>query len=191
MNWPTFRRAAWRLAKTAAAGLRAVFLDLPRWLAGLPVVRAVVNSRLVRATFRYIAKPLAITAIAWVLLPSHTALPVRAGVVAAVFLATDLLLNSRLGRRLEDAALEGLRVFWSRLAAAFLADLFHWVMHLFRQMLEAADRVLYQVDEWLRFRAGQGRRRCCSRRRSGSRGSSSSTAPASRSTCCSSRRSTR
>jgi hypothetical protein len=158
VNWPTFRRAAWRLAKTAAAGLRAVFLDLPRWLAGLPVVRAVVNSRLVRATFRYIAKPLAVTAIAWVLLPSHTALPVRAGVVAAVFLATDLLLNSRLGRRLEHAALEGMRVFWSRLAAAFLADLFHWVMHLFRQMLEAADRVLYQVDEWLRFRAGQGRR---------------------------------
>ena len=50
----------------------------------LPTVRAVVNSRVVRMTFRYVAKPLAVTAIAWLLLPGRTPLPVRAGVVAAV-----------------------------------------------------------------------------------------------------------
>src|SRR6185295_11077346 len=49
------------------------------------------------------------------------------------------------------------RVAWERFALVVIVDLFHWIMQIFEQILERFDRLLYEMDEWLRFRGGQGR----------------------------------
>ena len=116
-----------------------------------------MTSPAARLAFRYVAQPLVFTGIAWAFLPHHMDSAFRAASLGVVFVAAAVLLNTRVGRMLSHAFFEGLRVMWERVAAGILADVGRWVLHSFQQMLERFDRVLYEVDEWLRFRHGQGK----------------------------------
>jgi hypothetical protein len=71
------------------------------------------------------------------------------------FLLVLMLLNSGVGRNLEEELVEQVSRSWNRLHADLLPGLFRAVMSFFDRMLEAIDRVLYTVDEWLRFRSGE------------------------------------
>ena len=46
---------------------------------------------------------------------------------------------------------------WHRLRIHVFAALVRYIMDVFHQLLEAIERFLYTVDEWLRFRAGESR----------------------------------
>ncbi len=81
----------------------------------------------------------------------------RAALGGGAFVAANLLLNSRHVRALEGALLHRLRMGWEKLTGNILTGLYHMVMAFFEAVLEDVDRALYQVDEWLRFRSGQGR----------------------------------
>jgi hypothetical protein len=69
----------------------------------------------------------------------------------------SLVLHSRLGLYLEEVAADRLVRVWRLLRADLLPGLFRWVLYFFRRLVENVERVLYTVDEWLRFRSGQGR----------------------------------
>src|SRR5262249_41858893 len=69
-------------------------------------------------------------------------------------LAATLLLNSALGQQLEEAATDALVRGWHLLSVDLFPGLFRWVMRLFKRLLEGVERVIYTVDEWLRFRQG-------------------------------------
>src|SRR5262249_54271983 len=80
--------------------------------------------------------------------------PALAGVVT--FLAAALLLNTRQARDAQEIVTD-----WAVRHGQRLVDLFprllRFVMEVSRWFLERIDRLLYSVDEWLRFRSGEGR----------------------------------
>ncbi len=68
-----------------------------------------------------------------------------------------LVLNSRLGRDMGEIATEWLLEALERVGIQSLLALFRWVMEVFRSAVDAVDRLLYAMDEWLRFRTGEHR----------------------------------
>src|SRR5262249_29972168 len=106
---------------------------------------------------RYLARPLAAGLLVGLLgLPALTA---REAFVAsaAAFLAGCFFFNSRLASELEEALLDWIAGVWLRLNVELLPALFHFIMAVFKRIVEAIDRFLYTVDEWLRFRTGESR----------------------------------
>ncbi|HWE37927.1 MAG TPA: hypothetical protein VG406_15260 [Isosphaeraceae bacterium] len=153
-----FRRSALEGARLAWRGVRGVLIDAPSWLLGRRVVRRLIESRAMRALWRWGIEPLALTSPAWLLLPhgeSHRRM--NYSIAASSFLATSLLLNTRAGRRTEELVVDRLHAAWHRFGFEFIPGLFRLVMEFFNRLLEGVDRLLYSVDEWLRFRGGEGR----------------------------------
>jgi len=137
--------------------VRTIVIDVPAAVVRLPAVRRVLESRLFILVVRYVLKPLPLAALTWILLRGLGVEPILAGMDGIVVLvAISFLVNSRLGRNLEELVSEWLLRRWDYLRTLF-PGLFRLVMDLFKRLLEAIDRLLYAVDEWLRFRGGQGR----------------------------------
>ena len=45
---------------------------------------------------------------------------------------------------------------WHRFGLRMIIGVFWFVVDLFRAILETIERLMYSVDEWLRFRSGEG-----------------------------------
>lgn len=73
------------------------------------------------------------------------------------FAITALFVNSWVGRWFTEETTEVLSETWRRVRVNFLANVLGWIVWLFSELLAAIDRMLYAVDEWLRFRAGQSK----------------------------------
>ncbi|MGE3820162.1 MAG: hypothetical protein AB7I30_12140, partial [Isosphaeraceae bacterium] len=71
------------------------------------------------------------------------------------FVGASLVFNTRLGRDAEEAVIEALVRCWRALVHDFIPGLYRWVMTAFEKVVEGVERVIYAVDEWLRFRSGQ------------------------------------
>ena len=158
---------------------------LPARLLAIPLFRWLFASRAATIFWRFLLKPLIATLPVWLLGPrfglDHRAVELSA---AGVFLLATVLFNSRLGRDVEeilaDEAVRAWRQFWLDI----VPGLFRLVLQTFDRILEAVERLLYAVDEWLRFRSGQSAAdRWPARRYSGSSGFSSRTWCGSMSTC--------
>jgi hypothetical protein len=108
-------------------------------------------------TFRFVVKPLLPTLVFWEVLPPESTGWQTAGTIGGIFIALNLALNSRLGRMAEEMLIDGIVEGWHRFGLRFLAGLFWWVIDLFRRHLELIERLLYTVDEWLRFKSGENR----------------------------------
>ncbi len=157
LNWPAFRASCGRLAYGLAKLLVWALRDAPRWVLRRPWVRALIQSPVTAAVVRYGLEPLSIAAAVWGIIrlrfPAHDA---RTG-SAVAFVIAEALLNSATGRIVERAIIDAVRRAWERLTLVIIADVFAVVMAAFQRLLEWVDRVIYQVDEWLRFRSDQGR----------------------------------
>jgi hypothetical protein len=154
---PAFRRQVaggllllWRL-------VRGLLYDLPAAFLRLPAVRAFFGSRAYLLTYQYALKPLF-----WSALIGLTVFLCGAGEVAslaaggAAFVPVSLLLHSRLGLRLEEACADAAARWWRLFRVDVLPGLFRLVLDFFRRRVEGVERLLYAVDEWLRFRGGEG-----------------------------------
>jgi hypothetical protein len=139
--------------------LRLVLWVWPTRLASLPAVRAFLATPAVVALGRWLVHPLLLTAVilAPAMLVARPDPEEAAWAGALMFLAASLLLNSRPGERIKDAIVDGLEHGWGRLTGEFLPGLYRAIMEFFRRTLEVIDRLLYAVDEWLRFHSGEGR----------------------------------
>ncbi|MGQ9573982.1 MAG: hypothetical protein ACUVUC_01565 [Thermoguttaceae bacterium] len=158
LNFASFRRATGRVLKSwwqaAREGLAALLRSLAHW----PPLERLLRSRLFALSMRYLVKPLALATLAWWgLLPHYLYWWQSAASGLVLFIAAHLLLNSRLGRDLEELVAEGLVQAWRRIGLRILSSLFLLVMDLFKRFLLAVERLLYAVDEWLRFKSGQTR----------------------------------
>lgn len=151
-----FRRVVgWTLWMTYR-GLRAL-IAWPSQILQHPAVRAVLESRPVQLLSRSVLKPLLAAVPVYLALRAGGVEGVPlAAVPALVFAAAGVLLNTRLGRDLEELITDGVVRAWQRLSLALVPALLHWIMVVFRQLVEGLDRWLYRVDEWLRFRKGEG-----------------------------------
>ena len=77
--------------------------------------------------------------------------------LGAIFLLLNVLINSRFGRNVEEVLVDWSVESWHRFGIRFLAGLFWWFVDLFRRLMQLIERLMYAVDEWLRFKSGQSR----------------------------------
>jgi hypothetical protein len=144
-------RLLWRV-------VRGVFYDLPAAVMNQPLARAFFQSRLYLLTYQYGVKPFvgaALSALALYLLGADLAISLMAG--AVLFLSLEVLLHSRAGMRLEEAWGDVLLRTWQLFSNDLIPGLFRLILAFFRRLLDDVERLLYTVDEWLRFRSGDSR----------------------------------
>jgi hypothetical protein len=154
---PRFRAAVWELLKLAGQTLKLVFYDSFRRFFGLPLVQRFLGSPPVLFIFRYAGKPAAPTLLVWLLLPSGMAVGSSMIAVGSMFLLLNLLINSRLGRNFEEMVIDWCVENIHRFGVQFLLGLFWWLVDLFRRIMNWIERLMYAVDELLRFKSGQSR----------------------------------
>lgn len=158
IHWPEFRSGVWLIVRSTWLLLRGVILDLPRFLYRLPGVATLLRSLPVLLFRRYLLTPLALTLIVWKGLPALGLYDEwNPWVGVAVLVLSFLALNSRMGRDSEELFWEYLGRLWHRFRVTVIIGLFNLIVDLFRQVMDALERLLYGVDEWLRFRTGESR----------------------------------
>ncbi len=153
-----FRRALLRAAVKTWHGLRWLAGDLPAWLLRLPWMVRLLQSRPWLLVYQFILKPLLWAALCTLgLYDLGLGLSLSLGVGAGVFAVGSLLLNSRLGMYVEEVGTDHVMRTWQLLRADIVPGLVRWVLYLFRRLQEEVERLIYTVDEWLRFRPGDSR----------------------------------
>ncbi len=183
IHWPAFRESIWNSLCRAAQVLYWLAFRMPTELAELPPVRSALESRPILLFRRHALRPLSATLIAGVLLfalgwtarlrLSYVAesdsridwlrylaaidLTVIAWVCAAVLVASWSFFNSRLGRAIEEVVLDRLTTWWQAIRMDLIPGFVRWLLTVFRQLLAITERLLYTVDEWLRFSTGDNR----------------------------------
>ena len=149
-----FRRGVWRVTKTGFHAARVALIDAPRWLLRSELVRQVLRSRLVALGTRFALKPALATVVLWLIGVPGARSP---GGLAVWFLATAAAINSRAGRNVEEMCVDALARLWHRVGLRIITGLFYLIVDVFKALLERTEQLLYTVDEWLRFRSGEGR----------------------------------
>jgi hypothetical protein len=150
-----FRRALlWASVKTWH-GLRWCFHDLPAWLLRLPWVVRILQSEPWLFFYQFVFKPLP-WAVLGALGASYFGGNISASLAAgaAFFAAGSLVVNSRWGTLIEETAADNLMRTWQLIHADLVPGLVRWVIYLYRRLQEEVERLIYTVDEWLRFRPG-------------------------------------
>jgi hypothetical protein len=141
--------------------LKSVFVRFPRFVANLPAVKSALASRGARAVIRYLLKPGLVTAslclIAYWSIPGYRTLPRAslAGIAAGIFLVLDLGLISPIGLLVEEAIDDWIAQRFRVISREVLPGLFRLIVSMFRYLTDMVERIVYTVDEWLRFREGQ------------------------------------
>ena len=155
IHWPWFRNGVFTGLRAAYRGGHFLLLELPVQLFHLPLLQAFFHSRLYLLLYHFLGKPLVYAApVSVMLYLLHFSPAVYLGAAGGVFVAMALLFNSPLGQQLEEIATDGLVRAWHLLSVDFFPGLFRWILFVFRTLTEDVERLIYTVDEWLRFRAG-------------------------------------
>jgi hypothetical protein len=153
-----FRR---RVTDGLALTWHAMMVMLHDWPAAflrLPWVRTILESRPYLLLYQFVLKPLPWAA--GVTVACHLfglALGSALAVGAGAFVLASLLCNSRIGMQVEEVCTDGLVRSWEHLSRDVVPGLYRMVVFLFKRLLEDLERVLYAVDELLRFRTGDSR----------------------------------
>ena len=136
--------------------LRALVVEWPARLLQLPVVQAIVRSLYFRLLTRGLIKPMVVTAVIVACARLGFARTITTGNSLAIFLVVNLILNSRIGRNVDELVTDWVVQSWHRFRIRVLTALLRSIMEFFSRMLENIEAMLYTVDEWLRFRTGEG-----------------------------------
>jgi hypothetical protein len=148
------RRRCVELTWTVWRPLRALLVDLPLRLVRVPWLRQMVSSWPMHLLYWYLLKPLLFTALFWLVIPATiSSVPAALG----TFLAVNVLLNSRTGQAVGEAAFHALLSFWLLLGSGLVPGLVHGILRIFKRITDMVEYLLFSVDEWLRFRRGDSR----------------------------------
>ncbi|HUG93648.1 MAG TPA: hypothetical protein VML55_22605 [Planctomycetaceae bacterium] len=151
-----FRRLLWELVKLSYRAVRGVLFDLPRGFLQLEFVRALRRSRPYELFGRFVLKPLFYTLVVWLTLGlGGVADELPPWWAAAVFALLAIVLNLRISRDIEEVTTERVHKIWYRIRVHVFVALFDLIMGAFKRLLEWIERLLYAVDEWLRFKSGE------------------------------------
>ena len=157
VNSAAFRRAVVGFFKTSFHVFRAVVVEPIRWIVQSPLLQRILHSRLFTLVFRFIVKPSIWTGLIWLVTPESYWRNNPIGAGAIVFLTINLLLNSRIGRTAEEVVVDEIMQGWRRFGLRLITGLFWLIVDFFRRIVQTVERLMYSVDEWLRFRSGDGR----------------------------------
>jgi hypothetical protein len=151
IRWPAFRARVGRAARFA-------FVKVPRAIRQSEVIRRLVHNPLTRFFRRYLLLPIiaGITAVVatWIAGGDSASIGLVGGGAA---LLAGTFFRTPLGRELEDRLDEAMERVWRVVSVNFAIGVLTLIVHFFRAVFEAIDRGIHAVDEWLRFREGEGR----------------------------------
>jgi hypothetical protein len=153
-----FRGAVSQALRAMGRGLRFVFVQIPIWIGEITLIRRLLRSPAVIFFRKRLLTSLLLTGVFCGLFPEAGwyRFP-RPSMAALVFVALAALLNSRAGRDIEELAAEQLQLMWHRVRVHVILALLDLVMDFFKTALEALERILYEIDEWFRFKSGETR----------------------------------
>jgi hypothetical protein len=156
IHWPAARQLLCEALRWTWWSLRLLAVDLPHALHKFPPVAWVLRSLPALIFRRYILSPIVVTLLLWRGLPLLGVYPQMGRWWAlGVLTITFIVLNSRMGRDTEELFWEWLGKTWHRIRVTVIVGLFNLIVDISRQVMDALERVLYTVDEWLRFRSGE------------------------------------
>jgi hypothetical protein len=148
------RRGCARLGRRAVQLGRALFVELPARLLRIAALRRVLASWPVQFCYWYVLKPLAFCAVLWPLLPDLVA--EHALGLLGLFLAANVVLNSRLGGAASELLTRVVMRLYELLRGGLVVSLYRLIVRVFKRVLDTVDYLLFCVDEWLRYRSGDG-----------------------------------
>ncbi|MEI8374272.1 MAG: hypothetical protein WCJ35_15725 [Planctomycetota bacterium] len=154
---PSFRGIVWRGLKTLGRAIKWLLIDSLQAFFALPWVHWIVHSAAARLAINYGVKPLAPTLLLAVFIRSETNPWQKIIGLTSMFFTLTLIVNSRAGRNVEEIFFDAIGEGWQRFGVRPIVGLFWFIVDLFRRLMQLFERLLYAVDEWLRFRSGQGR----------------------------------
>jgi hypothetical protein len=153
MHWPRLRRACAKAAEYLGESMR-LLVNAPAWVVRLPAVQRLWKSWVFQLVWWYGVKPLVLTLLIWLVLPEVNHPLLR---LAAVFVVVVVTLNSRLGHAASEVLSRAIVVFYEKLRSGLIEGLIRWIMYVLKVCMDALERVLYSIDEWLRFRSGDSK----------------------------------
>jgi hypothetical protein len=136
---------------------RRLLVDVPTWALKLDWVKRLRQSRPYWLFKRYFFRPLLATALAAPVIAAVSNGEVTLVGSFGIFVVVNLLLNSPIGRNVDEMVTDWIVQTWHHIRIHFFAAVFRLIMDVFNRILETIERLLYTVDEWLRFRAGERR----------------------------------
>ncbi|HEY0985324.1 hypothetical protein [Schlesneria sp.] len=156
IHFPRFRQwVIWFLVKSWAV-LKVLLVEVPRAVLRWPWVDWLMKSFPMMLFRRFALAPLIATFFFWQVLPHlgfYSLLNRWWGL--AIFIASFVVLNSRVGRDTEELAREFFGRTWYRIRVHLVMGMFTLIVDVFRALTDWIERILYAVDEWLRFRSGE------------------------------------
>lgn len=152
-----FRRFLKKACAYLFSVLRRILYEWPARFLRLSAVRRFLKSSTVYFIRKFVLWPAIPTAlICWALPRLYAQIPEQPWTNwGIVLIAMSVILNSRVGRDVEELSAEWLYSTWTRIRVHIFVALFDLVMDFFKRLLEGFDRILYAVDEWLRFKSGE------------------------------------
>lgn len=150
-----FRRGVWTGAKWVGTAIKTVCVVWPRLFVKWPPVKAFLDTALWRALRDWGVLP-AVVAVGLVGLLGLFG--VRGwgvwGVGLGVGFGTSGVLASKWWRVVRVEVIDWLLMRWKYTIQRLLPGMLQWLLDVFRRLMLGIERVLYRVDEWLRFRDG-------------------------------------
>ena len=153
IHQPAFRQ--WnRLVLTRIwQALKSIIIDMPSTVVNSEYVQKVLASRGFRIVLEYVLEPAVCIMLLWI--PAFLFdFQWTWRFVLELYLGTALFLTSPLGRYTSERAVDLMIRLWHELKINVFSAVIHWIMDLFDRMMVNLDRLVYTVDEFLRFRAG-------------------------------------
>ena len=156
LHRPRFRAWCSDIIRGVWQILHRVLVDLPTVFLRSPLVQWVRGSAAYAAVRSYLIRPVLLSLLIWY--PSHIAgtLWDRRDFIEVALLAA-LFINSPVGRYADEWLTDLMARAWHELRMRVFGAIYQWIMDWFHRVVVALERVVYAVDELLRFRTGDRR----------------------------------
>lgn len=156
LHQPAFRQWNLRILESAWRLTRKLFLEWPAQILQSEIVERIRNSQAFATVHNYALRPGALAGMIYgVLFLSGHRWSDRG--IAELYLVCALVLNSSVGRYVTELSTDVLVRIWHELRIRVIGAVLQWIVDIFHGLMVALERVVYMVDEWLRFRAGDSR----------------------------------
>jgi len=153
---PSFRKWVLNGLTRGWRFMRTIIVETPLLLLKLPVLTRIWNSQPFVRLRRYMVVPSILAIFVGRTIPwSIGWKPLEWWVVATIAFLTSTILNTRIGRDTQEVTRDWIESALHQLQARFVFALIGWVVDFFRFLLGTLERILYAVDEWLRFHSDE------------------------------------
>ncbi|MCY3005526.1 MAG: hypothetical protein NTV29_06070 [Planctomycetota bacterium] len=152
IHLPRFRLGLWKAIRWVGQLIYAICIRLPQELLPWASIRSFFEHPWTQTAWSYWIKPATLVlATEWLIQRSPSVLTHPNLRMACEAIVLSALMNSRLGRDVQELLFEAIGSFWNLVRLRWVVIAIDWIVELFRGLLLAFERFLYAVDEWLRF----------------------------------------